>query len=172
MISQFAYWKWLPVVQTIPSRFPSLVLPSISSLCTLCIPQSEYHLQYFSLWSDPVHVLSLTHSQLAHLWPFSSSTTSMSLSTSSHLQQGPTHVTDTGRCPHSGSYISAIPDWVHPLLLRLAWSCSLCFGFPMQRCAQPPNSWCTVVKISLTSEPSLFRPDWWGEPVVTLCAKA
>ena len=53
--------------QTIPSRSPSLVLPSISSLCTLCIPQSEYHLQYSSLWSDPVHVLSLTHPQLTHL---------------------------------------------------------------------------------------------------------
>ena len=51
--------------QTIPSRSPSLVLPSISSLCTLCIPQSEYHLRYSSLWSDPVHALSLTHPQLA-----------------------------------------------------------------------------------------------------------
>ena len=63
--------------QTTPSRSPSLVLPSISSLCILCIPQSEYHLQYSSLWSDPVHVLSLTHPQLTHLWPSSSSTTSM-----------------------------------------------------------------------------------------------
>ena len=53
--------------QTIPSRSPSLLLLSISSLCNLCIPQSEYHLQYSSLWSDPVHVLSLTRPQLAHL---------------------------------------------------------------------------------------------------------
>ena len=30
--------------QTIPSRSPSLLLPSISSLCNLYIPQSEYHL--------------------------------------------------------------------------------------------------------------------------------
>ena len=63
--------------QTTPSRSPSLVLPSISSLCTLCISQSEYHLRYSLLWSDPVHVLSLTHPQLAHLWPSSSSMTSM-----------------------------------------------------------------------------------------------
>ena len=40
--------------QTIPSRSLSLVLPSISSLCILCIPQSEYHLWYSSLWSDPI----------------------------------------------------------------------------------------------------------------------
>ena len=85
--------------QTIPSRSLSLVLPSISSLCTLCTPQSEYHLWYSSLWSDHVHVLSLTHPQLAHLWPSSSSITSMLPSTSSCLQQGLTHVTDTGRCP-------------------------------------------------------------------------
>ena len=52
--------------QTTPFRSPSLVLPSISSLCNLCIPQSEYHLRY-SLWSDPVHVLSLTCPQLTHL---------------------------------------------------------------------------------------------------------
>ena len=60
---------------------------------------------------------------------------------------------------HSGSYTSAVPDQACPLLLRLAWSCSLCFGFPMQRCAQPLNSWCTVVKIPPTSEPPLFHPD-------------
>ena len=82
-----------------PSRSPSLVLLSISSLYTLCIPRFEYHLWYSLLWSDPVHVLSLTCSQLTHLWPFSSSTTSMSLSTSSRLQQCLTHVTDTRRCP-------------------------------------------------------------------------
>ena len=46
--------------QTTPSRSPSLVSSNISSLCSLCIPQSEYHLRYSSLWSDPVHVLSLT----------------------------------------------------------------------------------------------------------------
>ena len=63
--------------QTIPSRSLSLLLPSISSLCNLCIPQSEYHLRYSSLWSDPIHVLSLTCPQLTHLWPSSSSTTSM-----------------------------------------------------------------------------------------------
>ena len=63
--------------QTILSGSPSLVLPSISSLCTLCIPQSEYHLWYSLLWSDPIHILSLTCPQLAHLWPFSSSMTSM-----------------------------------------------------------------------------------------------
>ena len=85
--------------QTTPSRSPSSVLPSISSPCILCIPQSEYHLWYSLLWSDPVHVLSLTHPQLAHLWPSSSSMTLMPPSTFSHLQQGPTYVTDTGRCP-------------------------------------------------------------------------
>ena len=61
--------------------------------------------------------------------------------------------------PHSGSYSSAVPDWMHPLLLGPARSCSLCFGFPAQ--------WCTVVKISLTSEPSLFCPNQQGELVVT-----
>ena len=54
-----------------------------------------------------------------------------------------------------------------PLLLGLARSCSLCLSFPAQQCVQPPNPWCAVVKISPTSEPSLFRPDWREEPVVT-----
>ena len=95
--------------QTIPSRSPSLVLPSISSLCTLCTPQSEYHLQYSSLWSDPIHVLSLTHSQLTHLQPFSSSTTLMSPSTSSCLRQGPTVTTVIKPTP-----IHPIPTCLHP----------------------------------------------------------
>ena len=69
---------------------------------------------------------------------------------------------------HSGSYTSAVPDRAHPLLLGLAQSCSLHFGFPMQWCAQPPNSQCAVVKISLTSKPSLFWPDWQGELVITV----
>ena len=43
-----------------------------------------------------------------------------------------------------------------PLLLGSARSCSLRFGFPAQRCAQPLNSRCAVVKISPTSEPPLF----------------
>ena len=54
-------------IQTTPFRSLSLVPLSISSLCTLCIPQPEYHLRYSSLWSDPVHVPSLTCPQLAHL---------------------------------------------------------------------------------------------------------
>ena len=69
--------------------------------------------------------------------------------------------------PHLSSYSSAVPNQACPLLLRLAWSCSLHFSFPTQQCAQPPNSWCAVVKIPLTSEPSLFCPNWWGELVVT-----
>ena len=69
--------------------------------------------------------------------------------------------------PHSGSYTFADPDQVCPLLLGLAQSCSLRFGFPVQQCAQPPNSWCAVVKISPTSELSLFRPNQRGEPVIT-----
>ena len=71
------------------------------------------------------------------------------------------------RHPHLGSYSSADPNRTHPLLLGLAWSCSLCFGFPTQWCAQPPNPWCAVVKIFSTSEPSLFCPDQWGELVIT-----
>ena len=55
-----------------------------------------------------------------------------------------------------GSYTSAVPDWMCPLLLGLAWACSLHFGFLAQRCVQPLNSWYAVVKISLTSKPSLF----------------
>ena len=47
-------------------------------------------------------------------------------------------------------------------------SCSLCFGFPMQWCAQPLNSRCAVVKISPTSKLPLFRPNQQGELVVTL----
>ena len=74
--------------------------------------------------------------------------------------------------PHSGSYTSAVPDHTCPLLLGLAQSCSLHFGFPMQQCAQPLNSWCAVVKISPTSKPSLFCPDQRGEPVVTVSRKA
>ena len=85
--------------QTTPFRSPSPVPFSISSLCTLCIPQFKYHLQYSLLWSDPIHVPSLTHFQLIHLRPFSSSMTLMLLSTSPHVWQGPTHVTDTRRCP-------------------------------------------------------------------------
>ena len=54
-------------IQTTPSRSPSLLPLSISSLCTHCIPQSEYHLRYSSLWSDPVHVPSLTRPN----WPTS-----------------------------------------------------------------------------------------------------
>ena len=69
---------------------------------------------------------------------------------------------------HSGSHTSTVPDRAHPLLLGLAQSCSLCFDFPTQWCAQPPNSRCTVVKIPLTSEPFLFCPDRRGEPVVTV----
>ena len=56
----------------------------------------------------------------------------------------------------SDSYSSAVPDQAHPLLLRLARSCSLRFSFPTQRCALPLNSQCAVVKISLTSELPLF----------------
>ena len=68
---------------------------------------------------------------------------------------------------HLGSYSSAVPDQACPLLLGLAQSCSLRFGFPAQQCVQPPNSQCAVVKIPLTSEPSLFHPDWRGELVIT-----
>ena len=69
--------------------------------------------------------------------------------------------------PHLGSYTSAVPNQTRPLLLRLAQSCSLRFSFPVQWCAQPPNSRCTVAKIFLTSEPSLFHSDQRGELVVT-----
>ena len=95
-----------------------------------------------------------------------SSRASSTPSTSSRLRQGPTHVTDTGRCPtpcptptevarlgqlfFCCSRLGASPS------SRLAQSCSLRFGFPAQRCAQPPNSRYAAVKISSTSEPPLF----------------
>ena len=107
--------------QTIPSRSPSLLLPSINSLCNLCIPQSEYHLRYSLLWSDPVHVLSLTCPQLTHLWPSSSSTTSMLPSTSSCLRQGPTHVMDTGRCPMPCPNLTEVVQ-LRQLFLCCSWS--------------------------------------------------
>ena len=53
--------------QTIPSRSWSPVLPSISSLCTLCIPQSEYHL------NTPYYGLTLS---MSHLWLILNSPTS------------------------------------------------------------------------------------------------
>ena len=62
--------------------------------------------------------------------------------------------------PHLGSYSSAVSNRMHPLLLGLARSCFLHFSFPTQQCA--------VVKIFLTSEPTLFCPDQRGELVVTL----
>ena len=69
---------------------------------------------------------------------------------------------------HSGSYTSAVPNQTHPLLLGLARSCSLCFGFPTRQCVQSLNSRCTVVNIFLTSELSLFHPDRQGELVITV----
>ena len=73
-------------------------------------------------------------------------------------------------CPHLGSYSSAVPNrtLLLLLLLGLAQSCSLHFSFPTQQCAQPLNSQCAVVKISPTSELSLFHPDWQGKLVVTV----
>ena len=55
----YLYHLWLHPDHSF--QVPVSSTTSISSLCTLCIPQSEYHLWYSLLWSDPVHVLSLTH---------------------------------------------------------------------------------------------------------------
>ena len=75
---------------------------------------------------------------------------------------------DTRRCPHSGTYTSAVPDQMCPLLLRLARSCSLHFGFSMQQCVQPLNSQFAIVKIFTTIWLfALFCPDQRGELVIT-----
>ena len=72
-----------------------------------------------------------------------------------------------GSKSHTRTLIGTTPSTVCPLLLGLARSFSLRFSFPTQWCAQPPNPQCAVVKISPTSELSLFHPNWWGEPVIT-----
>ena len=166
--------------QTTPSRSLSLVLlPSISSLCTLCIPQSEYHLWYSSLWSDPVHVPSLTRPQLAHLWPSSSSTTLMLPSTSSCLRQGLAHVTDTGRCPK---------PCLNPIevvrLGQLFFCCSRSGTSPSSQacsvlfpvlqlscaavCAATKLLVCCSQDLSNLRTPPVLRPNRRGEPVVTV----
>ena len=111
-------------IQTIPSRSPSLVLPNISSLCTLCIPQAEYHLQYSSLWSDPIHVSSLTHPNSPPLtllkarpqcpiYIFPPSTRPDSCNRHRKVSNALPELNRS--CLHLGSYIPAVPNWTHLL---------------------------------------------------------
>ena len=104
--------------------------------------------------------------------------TSMLPSTSSCLRQGPTHVTDTGRCPtpcpnltevarlgqlslccsQSGASPSSqtCSDLFPALQLSHAVVCAA--TEPLVRCSQdPPNLQTT----------SVLYPDWRGEPVIT-----
>ena len=121
--------------------------------------------------------------QLAHLWPSSSSTTSMLPSTSSCLRQGPTHVMDTGRCP------TPCPNPTEVARLgQLSLCCSrsgvspssqVCLVlFPALRlsravvCAATELSVCCSQDLSDLRTTSVLHPDRRGELVVTITKNA
>ena len=105
----------------------------------------------------------------------------MLLSTSSRLRQGPTHVTDTGRCP------TPRPNPTEVARLRQlslccsrsgmspsSWACSVLF--PALRLSHAAVCAATKLLVRCSQDPSDLRtfsvlhPDWRGEPVVTQMA--
>ena len=121
--------------------------------------------------------------QLTHLWPSSSSTTSMPPSTSSRLRQGPTHVTDTGRCP------MPCPNQTEVTRLgQLSLCCSRLGASPSSQACSVlfPALWlsrtavCAATELSVhcSQDPSDLQtisvpsPNWRGEPVVTIIKNA
>ena len=100
-------------------------------------------------------------------------------STSSRLRQGPTHVTDTGRCP------TPCPNPTEVTRLgQLSLCCSRSGASPSSRACSvlSPALWlsraavCTATELSVCCSqdlfnlrtPSVLRPDRRGEPVVTV----
>ena len=104
--------------------------------------------------------------------------TSMLPSTSSHLQQGPTHVTDTGRCP------TPCPNPTEVARLgQLSLCCSRSGASPSSRACSvlipalrlSCAAVCAATELSVRCSqdlfdlrtPSVLHPDRRGEPVVT-----
>ena len=99
--------------------------------------------------------------------------------TSSRLQQGPTHVTDTGRCPMPCPNPTEVAR-----LGQLSLCCSRSGASPSSRdclvlipvlwlsraavCAATKLLVCCSQDLFNLRTPSVFRPDQRGEPVVTL----
>ena len=100
-------------------------------------------------------------------------------STSSCLRQGPTHVTDTGRCPTPCPNPTEVAQLGQLSLCcsRLgaspsSWACSVLF--PALRLSRTAVCAATELLVCCSQDPSdlritsVLRPDRRGEPVVTL----
>ena len=99
-------------------------------------------------------------------------------STSSRLRQGPTHVTDTGRCPTPCPNPTEVAQ-----LGQLSLCCSRSGASPSSQACSVLSpalqlsraAVCTATELSVccSQDPSdlrtfsVLRPDWRGEPVVT-----
>ena len=100
-------------------------------------------------------------------------------STSSRLRQGPTHVTDTGRCP------TPCPNPTEVARLGQLFLCCSRSGaspssracsvlFPALRLSRAAVCAATELSVRCSQDlfdlqtPSVLRPNWRGEPVVTL----
>ena len=111
----------------------------------------------------------------------SSSMTSMLPSTSSCLRQGPTHVTDTGRCPTPCPNPTEVARLGQLSLCcsrsgtsPSSWACSVLF--PVLQLSRTAVCAATKLSVRCSQDPSDLRtfsvlyPDWQGELVVTQMA--